>query len=131
MQFLVIAFICYIDFWWIVITCSVIGFIRGFIQIPLPLVIAEQYGPRFTTAFSLYMVVCGFLSLAIGVFSGKSVKSHREKNVYIIRQILFVGIVKDLTGSDLMVVHMLTILCILCAVPWSLEIFYKKMVKKS
>lgn len=48
-----------------------LGFLRCFIQTPLPLVIAEEYPDRFTTAFSLYMVICGVVSLVVALLLGK------------------------------------------------------------
>lgn len=65
------AFTLNSSFWWIILVSGSLGFLRCFIQTPLPLVVAEQYGQRFTTAFSLYMVVCGFVALGVGLISGE------------------------------------------------------------
>lgn len=96
------------SFWWIVVISTVLGFLRSFIQIPLPLVVAEAFPTRFVTAFSLYMVVCGCVALLFG---------------------LLMGFVKQITGRLDMVVHLLTLAHILCAVPWLIEMAYAKFVK--
>ncbi|GJQ75155.1 hypothetical protein Trydic_g9761 [Trypoxylus dichotomus] len=105
-----IAFTMNSSYWGVLIICSILGFLRCYIQTPLPLVVAEQYGSRFTTAFSLYMVVCGFVALTVGIVSGW---------------------VKDFTGSNIMVVHLLTIVHLLCAIPWMIEIFILRVLRRT
>ncbi|KAK9752891.1 Major Facilitator Superfamily [Popillia japonica] len=105
-----IAFTVNSNFWWVLTVSGLLGFLRCFIQTPLPLVVAEQYGARFTTAFSLYMVVCGFVALTVGILTGW---------------------VKDFTHSNIMVVHLLTIVHLLCAIPWIIEICLMKMFKQT
>lgn len=68
----VLAFLMSNAFWWIATVSVILGFLRAFIQIPLPLVVAETYPHRFVTAFSLYMVVCGFVALACGPITSNS-----------------------------------------------------------
>ncbi|KAB0798757.1 hypothetical protein PPYR_06637 [Photinus pyralis] len=97
------------SFWWIVVISAVLGFLRSFIQIPLPLVVAEAFPTRFVTAFSLYMVVCGCVALSFGPL---------------------MSFVKQTTGRLDMVVHLLTLAHILCAVPWLIEMVYAKFVRK-
>lgn len=58
------------NFLWVAVVSAGLGFMRCFIQTPLPLVIAEEYPSRFATAFSLYMVVCGLISLICGPLIG-------------------------------------------------------------
>lgn len=53
-----------------VVVSAGLGFLRCFIQIAFPLMFAEKYGSRFKTAFSLNMVVCGFVTLFVGGLSG-------------------------------------------------------------
>lgn len=66
------AFVFDRSFLWIAIVSGALGFLRCFIQTPLPLVIAEEYSSRFATAFSLYMVICGVVSLICGPVIGKT-----------------------------------------------------------
>lgn len=64
------GFILNSSFTWIASMAAALGFLRCLIQTPLPLVIAEEYPERFTSAFSLYMVVCGIVSLVFGLLLG-------------------------------------------------------------
>ncbi|XP_022901443.2 monocarboxylate transporter 1 [Onthophagus taurus] len=105
-----VVFVLNNSFIWIATTTAILGFLRCFIQTPLPLVVAEQYGARFPTAFSLYMVVCGVVALAVGVLS---------------------GVIKNLTQSNTMVVHLLTVVYLFCAIPWIIEIIITKLKKKN
>ncbi|GJQ75159.1 hypothetical protein Trydic_g9765 [Trypoxylus dichotomus] len=93
------------SFWWIVTLSALLGFLRASVQTTFPLVFAERYGPRFPTAFSLFMVVCGTVALLTGLLS---------------------GVVKNITNSDTMVVHFLTIMYSCCTVPWIVEIITKR-----
>lgn len=86
-----------------------LGFLRCLIQTPLPLVIADAYGDRFATAFSLYMVVCGVVSLIFAPL---------------------VGVVSTLTGSDVAVVHVVSVAFLLCGVPWVIEILYTRISER-
>lgn len=67
---MVSAFVFNHSFTWIAFVSATLGFLRCFIQTPLALVIAEEYPSRFATAFSLYMVVCGVVSLITGPVIG-------------------------------------------------------------
>lgn len=104
-----ILFVVNNTFWWIMVISAVLGFLRSLIQVPLPLVVAEAFPARFATAFSLYMVVCGFVALSFGPL---------------------MSFVKQITENLDMVVHLLTLAYIFCAVPWLIEIAYVKFVKK-
>lgn len=65
------AFVYKNEYYWKLVTLSIVGFLRCFIQTPLPLVISEQYSDNFATALSLYMVVCGLVSLVFGPLMSK------------------------------------------------------------
>ncbi|KAF2894569.1 hypothetical protein ILUMI_11604 [Ignelater luminosus] len=103
------AFVLNNSFWWVLTVSAALGFLRCLIQTPLPLVVAEAYSHRFVTAFSLYMVVCGFVAMTFGPL---------------------IAFVKAVTQSHEMVVHVLTVAYLLCAVPWMLELIYTKIIKK-
>lgn len=66
------------SFLWIAVVSAILGFLRCFIQTPLPLVIAEEYTSRFSTAFSLYMVICGVVSLICGPVIGETNKIFQD-----------------------------------------------------
>lgn len=103
---------------------AALGFLRCLIQTPLPLVIAEEYPERFTSAFSLYMVVCGIVSLVFGFLLGNYI--HIEIKPFGVITIVL-GIVKQLTASNIMVLHLLTAAYLLCGIPWSIELMGKKL----
>lgn len=86
-------------------TICALGFLRCFIQTPLPLVIAEQYPDTFSSAFSLYMVVCGVISLFFGPM---------------------LSAVKAWTQSDIMVVHVLTLAYLICVISWLCELLFQR-----
>lgn len=65
------AFVSRNDYYWKLATVGAVGFLRAFIQTPLPVVISEQYSENFSTAFSLYMVVCGMFCFAFGPLMSK------------------------------------------------------------
>lgn len=64
------GFVFNFSYFWTVLMTASLGFLRCLVQTPLPLVVAEEYPERFTTAFSLYMVVCGVVSLIVGLLLG-------------------------------------------------------------
>ncbi|XP_065172787.1 monocarboxylate transporter 1-like, partial [Atheta coriaria] len=101
-----IAFVSYDSFLWVLIISAILGFLRSLIQIPLPLVIGEVYGERFSTAFTLYMVVCAVVAAIFGPL---------------------LPYVKDVTGSDIMVVHLLTFAYLTCTIPWIIELCYERI----
>ncbi|KAK9752894.1 Major Facilitator Superfamily [Popillia japonica] len=97
-----IAFSINSSFEWVVVVSAGLGFLRCFIQIAFPLMFAEKYGSRFKTAFSLNMVVCGFVTLFVGGLS---------------------GYVEYAVGSYTVMVYLLAAAYLLCAIPWIVEIF--------
>ncbi|XP_063920633.1 monocarboxylate transporter 7-like [Zophobas morio] len=99
------AFVLRNDFYWKLVTISCVGFLRSFIQTPLPLVVSEKYSDNFATAFSLYMVVCGVVSLVFGPL---------------------MSAVKAWTHSDVMVVHLLTLAYLTVVLSWSAELIAKR-----
>lgn len=93
------------QYYWKLGTVCALGFLRCFIQTPLPVVIAEQYPDTFASAFSLYMVVCGVVSLFFGpIISG----------------------VKAWFQSDIMVVHFLTLAYLICVISWLCELLFQR-----
>ncbi|XP_017773473.1 PREDICTED: monocarboxylate transporter 1 isoform X2 [Nicrophorus vespilloides] len=98
------------NFYIVLITCGALGFLRCMVQTPIPLVVAEQYGPRFPTAFTLYMVVGGVVACIFGPL---------------------IGFVKEVTQSDKMAVHLLTGAYLLCGIPWTIELLLKRLSKKN
>ncbi|CAH1965446.1 unnamed protein product [Acanthoscelides obtectus] len=99
-------------YWWTMVMLAIQGFVRCLIQTPLPLVMSEEYHDNFSTAYSLYMVVCGFVNLLLGPL---------------------MSYVKAATGSDVMVIHLLTAAFSICGTSWISEMIYskiKRMTKK-
>ncbi|XP_054747128.1 monocarboxylate transporter 9 [Anastrepha obliqua] len=93
-------------------TTAVMGFLRTWIHVPLPLVFAE-YLPkeRFATGYGLFMFLQGNIMFAIGPL---------------------VGYLRDRTRDYILTFHCLNFFMALCAVPWLLEIvFVKFRMKKS
>ncbi|GJQ75158.1 hypothetical protein Trydic_g9764 [Trypoxylus dichotomus] len=100
-----VAYTLNTSFWWIATLSALLGFLRSTIQTTYSLVFAERYGPRFPTAFSLFMVICGIISLLTGLLS---------------------GVVKNVTSSDTMVVHFLTLMYLCCTVSWVVELVIRR-----
>ncbi|CAH0561109.1 unnamed protein product [Brassicogethes aeneus] len=94
---------------WTMVMCSCLGFLRCLIQTPLPLVITEEYPSNFSTAFSFYMVICGVISLIFGPL---------------------MSYIKAVTGSDAMVIHVLTLAYLICTVTWTIEMILSKLKTK-
>ena len=68
---LVSVFVSYEDFITLAIVSGYLGFTRSFIQVPLPLVVAEYSVSRFPAAYGLCMVVGGVIGLSAGSLVGK------------------------------------------------------------
>ncbi|XP_066152066.1 monocarboxylate transporter 7-like [Euwallacea fornicatus] len=90
---------------WKMVVLGILGFLRCFIQTPLPLVFSEEYQDQFATAYSLFMAVNGVVSLVYGPL---------------------MSYVKALTQSDVMVCHVLTLAYIICVVSWTCELTFCK-----
>ncbi|XP_060535806.1 monocarboxylate transporter 7-like isoform X2 [Cylas formicarius] len=99
------AFVSNDTYIWKIFMLAILGFLRCFIQTPLPLVLSEEYPDKFATAFSLYMVVNGAVSLLCGPL---------------------MSIVKSYTGSDVMVCHVLTTSFGLCIIAWAIEMIFNR-----
>ncbi|KAL1500784.1 hypothetical protein ABEB36_006228 [Hypothenemus hampei] len=97
---------------WQLILLAYLGFLRCFIQSLLPLVFSEEYQDNFATAYSLFMAINGVVSVICGPL---------------------MSLIKDMTGSDVMMSHVLTLAYIICVITWMLELtfFRKKHGKKN
>lgn len=104
-----IAFVNCQSFIWKTATLAALGFLRCFIQTPLPLVVSEVYPDQFATAYSLYMVICGIVGFIVS---------------------LLIGILKTVTGSDEMVCHLLTSCYVVCVISWVIETLIKNRRKE-
>jgi hypothetical protein len=69
--YLVLVFVSYEDFITLAIISGYLGFTRSFIQVPLPLVVAEYSVVRFPAAYGLSAVVGGVIGLSSGFLVGK------------------------------------------------------------
>ncbi|KAK4887870.1 hypothetical protein RN001_004141 [Aquatica leii] len=98
------------SFWWLAVCLSLMGSIRCVFQTNYSLIYVEMYKERFVTAYSLFSLVCGIVSLVSGVL---------------------IGVVKSSTQSNVMVVHLLSTMCGICATTWLVEMFITKFLKKS
>ncbi|CAG9764128.1 unnamed protein product [Ceutorhynchus assimilis] len=95
-----IALVANDTYMWKLVTLGTLGFLRCFIQTPLPLVISEEYQDKFSTAYSLFMAVNGVVSLICAPL---------------------MSFVKSLTQSDDMVCHVLTSAYVICVMAWCVE----------
>jgi len=53
------------DYTWKLVLMGVQGFFRCLVMTPLPLVLAEEYPDRFSSAFSLSMAMNGVITMGI------------------------------------------------------------------
>lgn len=91
------------------ITC-VMGFLRTWIHVPLPLVFAEYLPPeRFPSGYGLFMFLQGNITFAIGPF---------------------IGWIRDATQSYQFSFYGLSFVMALCAVPWLIELALNKKACK-
>ncbi|BFG01448.1 uncharacterized protein DMAD_01198 [Drosophila madeirensis] len=90
---------------------GVIGFLRTWLHVPLPLVFAD-YLPkeRFATGYGLFMFTQGNAMFLIGPI---------------------VGIIRDKTRDYLLVFNILNGFMILCAVPWVIEVLIVKFRRRN
>ncbi|XP_020805403.1 uncharacterized protein LOC110181839 [Drosophila serrata] len=90
---------------------AVIGFLRTWLHVPLPLVFAD-YLPkeRFATGYGLFMFTQGNAMFLIGPI---------------------VGIIRDKTQNYILVFHILNAFMILCAVPWVIEVLIVKFRRRN
>ncbi|XP_066153477.1 monocarboxylate transporter 7-like isoform X2 [Euwallacea fornicatus] len=96
-----VAFSLKNDYMWELGILGVLGFLRCFIMTPIPLVLAEEYPTKFSTAFSLSMVVGGFVTLIMSII---------------------MNLVMKYTGNDILLCQILTLGYTLCVVCWTIEL---------
>lgn len=83
------------------VVLGAMGFMRCFIQTPQALVISDDYPDNFESAYSIYMVVNGVVTLFYGGL---------------------MSYVKTTTGSDEWVCHSLTLGFVMVVVTWGAEL---------
>ncbi|XP_030566197.1 uncharacterized protein LOC115766416 [Drosophila novamexicana] len=90
---------------------AVLGFLRTWIHVPLPLVFAD-YLPkeRFASGYGLFMFTQGNAMFIIGPI---------------------VGYIRDCTQDYLLVFHILNAFMALCAVPWIIEVLIVKFRRRN
>ncbi|XP_034474080.1 uncharacterized protein LOC117781430 [Drosophila innubila] len=90
---------------------AVLGFLRTWIHVPLPLVLAD-YLPkeRFASGYGLFMFTQGNGMFLIGPI---------------------VGYIRDRTKDYILVFHILNVFMALCAVPWIIEVLIVKFRRRS
>uniref|UniRef100_A0A182W0Y1 Major facilitator superfamily (MFS) profile domain-containing protein n=1 Tax=Anopheles minimus TaxID=112268 RepID=A0A182W0Y1_9DIPT len=105
------GFLCVFDFYGMAIVTAIMGFLRTWIHVPLPLVFSE-YLPqeRFPSGYGLFMFLQGNITFAIGPI---------------------VGYIRDVTGSYTISFHCLTLVMALCVIPWFFEICYYRLKRKA
>ncbi|KAH8275744.1 hypothetical protein KR026_004448, partial [Drosophila bipectinata] len=90
---------------------AVIGFLRTWLHVPLPLVFADYLSKeRFATGYGLFMFTQGNAMFLIGPI---------------------VGFIRDKTKNYLLVFHILNGFMILCAVPWVIEVLIVKFRRRN
>ncbi|XP_055642216.1 monocarboxylate transporter 7 [Toxorhynchites rutilus septentrionalis] len=105
------AFLFVCDFYGMAIITAIMGFLRTWIHVPLPLVFSE-YLPqqRFPSGYGLFMFLQGNITFAVGPF---------------------VGYIRDATGSYSISFHCLTLFMALCVFPWIFEIIYFRLKSRA
>ncbi|XP_063223908.1 monocarboxylate transporter 9-like isoform X1 [Bacillus rossius redtenbacheri] len=97
------VFIFYTDYVYLTVFTGIISIFRPLLLIELPLVFAEYCSlQRFPSAYGLFMIISGMLSLVFGPI---------------------VGVIRDVTGSYTICLHSLAILTMMCIVSWLIELF--------
>ncbi|KAL5278633.1 hypothetical protein ACFFRR_003331 [Megaselia abdita] len=100
--FLRFVFLKVTDFTAMAIMTGILGFLKTWIHVPLPLVFAEYLpAERFASGYGLFMFLQGNLMFAIGPAT---------------------GYIRDTTGDYVITFHFLNIFMGLCAFPWLIEI---------
>ncbi|KAH8354772.1 hypothetical protein KR084_007332, partial [Drosophila pseudotakahashii] len=99
------------DFMGMACITAVIGFLRTWLHVPLPLVFADYLSKeRFATGYGLFMFTQGNAMFLIGPI---------------------VGIIRDRTQDYILVFHILNGFMILCAVPWVIEVLIVKFRRRN
>uniref|UniRef100_A0A182IPW6 Major facilitator superfamily (MFS) profile domain-containing protein n=1 Tax=Anopheles atroparvus TaxID=41427 RepID=A0A182IPW6_ANOAO len=105
------AFLCVFDFYGMAIVTAIMGFLRTWIHVPMPLVFSEYLSQeRFPSGYGLFMFLQGNITFAIGPL---------------------VGYIRDVTGSYTISFHCLTLVMALCVIPWFFEICYYRLKQKA
>lgn len=99
------------DFFGMACITAVLGFLRTWIHVPLPLVLAD-YLPkeRFASGYGLFMFTQGNGMFLIGPI---------------------VGYIRDRTQDYILVFHILNVFMAMCAVPWIIEVLIVKFRRRS
>ncbi|KAH8300627.1 hypothetical protein KR044_012275 [Drosophila immigrans] len=99
------------DFMGMACITAILGFLRTWIHVPLPLVLAD-YLPkeRFASGYGLFMFTQGNGMFLIGPV---------------------VGYIRDRTKDYILVFHILNVFMALCAVPWLIEVLIVKFRRRS
>uniref|UniRef100_A0A1Q3FJ07 Putative monocarboxylate transporter n=1 Tax=Culex tarsalis TaxID=7177 RepID=A0A1Q3FJ07_CULTA len=101
------AFLFVYDFYGMAIITAIMGFLRTWIHVPLPLVFSEYLSPaRFPSGYGLFMFLQGNITFAVGPI---------------------VGYIRDVTGSYTITFHCLTLFMAMCVLPWLFEIVYLRL----
>ncbi|XP_055370805.1 monocarboxylate transporter 7 [Condylostylus longicornis] len=105
------AFLLVFDYTGMAVITAIMGFLRTWIHVTLPLVFGE-YLPkeRFPSGYGLFMFLQGNITFLIGPF---------------------VGYIRDVTHSYPITFHCLNFFMAACAVPWLIEIAIIKLKKKA
>ncbi|XP_075154484.1 monocarboxylate transporter 9 [Haematobia irritans] len=105
------VFLYVADFQGMAVITAVMGFLRTWIHVPLPLIFAE-YLPkeRFAAGYGLFMFLQGNIMFAIGPV---------------------VGWLRDKTQDYILTFHCLNFFMGLCAFPWILEIIFLKFRRRT
>uniref|UniRef100_A0A182NZV0 Major facilitator superfamily (MFS) profile domain-containing protein n=1 Tax=Anopheles epiroticus TaxID=199890 RepID=A0A182NZV0_9DIPT len=105
------AFLCVYDFYGMAIVTAIMGFLRTWIHVPMPLVFSEYLTQeRFPSGYGLFMFLQGNITFAIGPI---------------------VGYIRDVTGSYTVSFHCLTLVMALCVIPWFFEICYIRLKRNA
>ncbi|KAH8398043.1 hypothetical protein KR222_011561, partial [Zaprionus bogoriensis] len=110
-MFVRFAFDGIVDFMSMAYITAVLGFLRTWVHVPLPLVLAD-YLPkeRFASGYGLFMFTQGNAMFLIGPI---------------------VGYIRDRTQNYILVFHILNVFMALCAVPWIIEVLIVKFRRRS
>ncbi|XP_059618542.1 monocarboxylate transporter 9 [Phlebotomus argentipes] len=104
------AHLCVFDFNGMAFIIGIMGFLRTWIHVTLPLVFAEHLPQeRFPSGYGLFMAISGFIGFVVGPIS---------------------GYIRDATRSYPIFFHSLNLCMALCAVPWILEVLYLKFLRR-
>lgn len=113
---------------WKLVFLGTIGFLRCFIHTPIPLVLAEEYPQKFSSAFSLSMAVSGSVMMLLSLIIG-TIKLVIMEDLKILP--LSLGVSKKVLQSDIFLCHLLTLAYVACVVSWTIELTCCRRTKKA